>query len=114
PYSPAQLAIIVRTDSVDVGPAFAFVNLLSLVTDSSVYISTRAFTAYSLDDWYYGGSIEEEIPTDGHLRYFRFPIQLSQGEGFFVRTGTSGNYHYARVLVKSINGELVQGIAPNR
>jgi hypothetical protein len=84
--------------------------------DQNTYISTSSYPALSLSDWYSAASIAGAIPTDGNVRAFDLPnAQTGQmGQGFYVRTGTTANYHYARVFVKNNGGKLLQGTAPDR
>jgi hypothetical protein len=123
PAGSVQLAIYTQVegntavqmaDSFDIGPAFAFVEFRNADKfDNTAYISNKTFTPTSLDTWYSSSSIETLIDTDGNEAYFRLPNRVAgttTGQGFFVRTGTAGNYHYARVFIKpDANGNFLRG-----
>jgi hypothetical protein len=114
-FSTVQLVWVTNTNSTfDIGPAAAF-DEFSHVSDfdQDVYISDSAYSAASLDAWLYTGSIEDRIIPDNGLA-FTFSSNGALGQGFFVRTGTTGNYHYARVFIKSVGGKLVQGTGTSR
>jgi hypothetical protein len=102
-----------------IGPAYGFPEYKDFEQfDHDVYISDSTYVTTSLDDWYYTGSIDGKItqPDANQLAYRlpQFASDLVNGQGFFVRTGTTGNYHYARVFVKNNGGRLLQGTAPDR
>ncbi|MEO5928716.1 MAG: fibronectin type III domain-containing protein [Candidatus Kapaibacterium sp.] len=82
--------------------------------DQKTYISDSVYAASSMDAWYSSSSIDTHIPTDGNIRAFTRPDNSTLGEGFYVRTGVSGSYHYARVFIQNVGGALLQGTAPNR
>lgn len=119
-----QLALYNRaTDSTpqyannfDIGSAFAFAGLRRVdAFDQNVFISDEGYAALSLDSWYSDGPLSGHIPSDGNVRAFQVPNnQATNGQGFYVRTGTAGDYHYARVFIKNNGGKLLQGTAPNR
>jgi hypothetical protein len=93
----------------DIGPASSFDEFVHINDfDQNVFISDSSYAAASLDAWNYTGSIESRIIPEEGLA-FTFNNSGAQGQGFFVRTGTAGNYHYARVFIKSVGGKLVQG-----
>lgn len=120
PRAHIQLAIYTGDGggaSFDIGPAAAFSEFpLASQYDQNVYISDSSYPAASLDAWLPTGSIAPRIPGNGNIRAFRFPVAQSsgQGQGFYVRTGASGDYHYARVLIVNAGGKLLQGNAPNQ
>ena len=120
PDGTIQLAMVVTTvngvDSVIVGPAFSFPEYKNVDNfDANVHVSSSSYLANSLDEWYLNKPLDTYIrATDGNLSAFYFPTSAAQGRGFIVRTGTSANYHYARVFVKSVGGKILQGTAPNR
>ncbi|MEO5928717.1 MAG: fibronectin type III domain-containing protein [Candidatus Kapaibacterium sp.] len=82
--------------------------------DPNTFISDSIYDVSGLDAWLPSGSIDTRIPTNGNVRAFTVSAMSSSGRGFFARTGTSGNYHYARIFIRSVNGMLLQGTAPNR
>jgi len=114
-----NLAIYTSDDqptTFDIGAAYAFIEYRNANNfDQNTYISDSSYPATSLSTWYSSGSIAPHIPNDGNIRYFRLPIaQTSNGQGFYVRTGTAGDYNYARVFIKNVGGKLLQGTAPSR
>jgi hypothetical protein len=83
--------------------------------DSSVYISSTTYEAYDLDEWYLDGPLDRLIPRTGNLSAFILQTRgIGISQGFIVRTGPAGRYHYARVLATMKAGSLLQGTAPNR
>ncbi|MDB5035759.1 MAG: Fibronectin type domain protein [Chlorobi bacterium] len=82
--------------------------------DQNTFISDSIYAASSMDAWYSSSSIDTHIPTDGNLRAFTRADNTTLGEGFYVRTGVSGSYHYARVFIQNVGGALLQGTSPNR
>ncbi|MDB5035758.1 MAG: 1,4-beta cellobiohydrolase [Chlorobi bacterium] len=82
--------------------------------DRNTFISDSIYAASSLDAWLVSGPIDKRIPNDGNLRAFTIPMASAPGRGFFVRTGTPGDYHFVRVFIRSGNGMLLQGNAPDR
>jgi len=116
--SAVQLGFVVNKDGkIDIGAAYAFTEFKKVDKfDSSTYVSTQSWVAMGLSDWFIPQSLDKYIPTDGNLRGFTFEptITGATGQGFVVRTGTTGNYHYARVFVNNVGGKLLQGTAPNR
>jgi hypothetical protein len=61
-------------------------------------------------------SLESEIPVNGNVRTFDFPTAPGghDAAGFYVRTDTPGNHHFARVMVRNNGGKILQSIPPNR
>lgn len=115
-YSGAQLALYTQTagpDNFEIGAAYA---RLSTISDSAVYISTRTYNATSLDTWFLSQPLDEDILPDGNRRVFLLPTTISDGvgRGFFVRTNVAGQHHYARVLIRNVSGQLLQGTWPDR
>jgi hypothetical protein len=118
----AQLAVWTSSASSNVfsiGPAYAFPsyrNSPGFMVDSTVAISVSTQLATSLDTWYSSRSIASFIDPDGaHKAYSFAALQPDTlGQGFFVRTGHEGAYHYARVLIRNVEGRLLQGTPPNR
>lgn len=103
-------------DNFEIGPAYAFTEYRNANKfDQRVFVSTLSYPSTSLSTWYSTSDIQSQIPNDGNIRAFKLPVaQATNGQGFYVRTGDAGNYHYARVFVKNIGGRLMQGSAPNR
>jgi hypothetical protein len=107
-------------DSIVVGPLYAITEYrigaggdLAKV-DTSTYISSSTYNVESLDAWYMSGSLAGVILPWGNVAAYTFTNLNTGGQGFVVRTGTPGSYHYARVLIRSVNGSILQGIYPNR
>jgi len=116
-----QLAMVLTPngDSVYVGVAYGFPEFQNVdLFDQNVYASDQTNVVSSLDEWYLSKSLDNYINTTptGNLISFELPTNVvgTSSQGFVVRTGVSGNYHYARVLVKNIGGKFVQGTAPDR
>ena len=115
-----QLAIYTKgsdPNTFSIGAAYAFIEYRNVNGfDQNTFISTSSYPAQSLNEWYSAASIDGMIPSDGNGRAFELPISQTggAGQGFYVRTGTTGNYHYARVFVKNVGGKLLQGSAPER
>jgi hypothetical protein len=102
-----------------IGPANAFTEFIQVGQyDPDITISQMTYVAPSLDSWYYSGSMENEMlpVNNGNVSAYELSQSIpgTNGQGFFVRTGPSGNYHYARVFVKNVGGKLLQGVAPER
>ncbi len=121
PDPKVQLGMYVMTgngeDSVIVGPAYSFVEFKHVDSfDPNVYISQMSYDVKDLDSWMMERPLNSYIATDyGNVSAFIFPaISTSLSHGFVLRTGLEGEYHYARVLVKNVNGRILQGEAPNR
>jgi len=120
PASNVQLAIYTNgpdPNTFSVGPAYAFTEYRQAdAFDQTVYISDSTYPAQSLNEWYGVNSIETKISSNGNVRAFELPVSQTggAGQGFYVRTGTSGNYHYARIFIKNNGGKLLQGSAPSR
>jgi hypothetical protein len=114
-YSVVQLAIAMNSNNTfDIGPATSFDEFSHVSEfDPNVFISDSSYPVASLDAWNYAGSIENRIIQEEGLA-FTFSNTGTLGQGFFVRTGTTGNYHYARVFIKSVDGKLVQGTGSQR
>jgi hypothetical protein len=113
-----QLAMIVNAagDSVVVGPAFAFPEYKNVDKfDPNVYISRLSYAVSGLNGWFPTQSLDNYInTTQGNLSAFTLPANQSSSQGFIVRTGTAGAYHYARIVVKSVGGRLLQGSGSDR
>jgi hypothetical protein len=116
-----QLALYVTISNVStfsVGPANAFTQIFHPLSpyDHDVFVSSSSIPELNMDAWYSSGPIDQEIPSDGNIRAFDFPdTQIGgYGQGFYVRTGTTGSYRYARVFVKNVGGKLLQGTVPER
>lgn len=118
PTGPVQLGFIVDANGkVVIGAAYSFPEFKNVDKfDSNTYVSTQSWVAMGLNDWFIPQSLDKYIPADGNLRAFTFDATVTgaTGQGFVVRTGATGNYHYARVFVNNIGGKLLQGTAPNR
>ncbi len=125
----AQLAIFVldstsnTTNTLLIGPAYAFPeyaasgNFNPAKVDSSTYISPTDFVVGSLDTWFDSRAIDAVITSTTMTNTSAYTLtggNLNSARGFYVRTGTVGNYHYARVFVKATGGKLVQGSYPDR
>lgn len=126
----AQLAMYVyqRTgqstpDSIIVGPVYALTeyrisagNDFSRM-DTAVYISGSTTQVASLNDWYLSAPLNTMIQANSNVMAYAFKPAggaIAGGQGFVVRTGTPNNYHYARVVIKSIGGAMLAGASPNR
>lgn len=113
-----QLAIYTTSSdpsNFEIGPAYAFPEYKNADKfDQSVYISENSYVAQSLNEWYSTGMIT--VPANGNVRAFKFPVTEtgSTGQGFYVRTGAAGDYHYARVFIKKSGGKLLQNDANGR
>jgi hypothetical protein len=83
---------------------------------ANTYISDPSFYGTSLDDIYPGASLDQLINTSSNANVFKFRVNETSGvgDGFYVRIGTAGNYHYARVFIRNYGGSLVQGSSPDR
>lgn len=128
PTAPVQLGFIVDTVIVDtvtkakeekivIGAAYSFPEFKNvLLFDSNTYVSNTTWIAMGLNDWFIPQSLDKYIPGNGNFRAFTFDATVTDatGQGFIVRTGATGNYHYARVFVNNIGGKLLQGTFPNR
>ncbi|MBS1912011.1 MAG: fibronectin type III domain-containing protein [Bacteroidetes bacterium] len=119
--SNVQLAIYVDTQDplhFEIGPAYAYDTTIyrnANLFDHNTYISDSTFPAANLDSWYGTGSIAGRFLTTGNVSTFVLPdLQSTLGQGLYVRTGTPGNYHYARLFIKNNGGKLLQGSAPDR
>jgi hypothetical protein len=121
--SNVQLAIFATPggSTFSIGPAFAFDEYKNGGLNnfySDITVSRTTFVAPSLDTWYSNSSIENELfrADSGNTVAYTLSnsVSGSNGQGFFVRTGTTGAYHYARVFVKNVGGQLLQGTAGNR
>jgi hypothetical protein len=113
-----QLGLYLLPDdsTITIGPAHAiddFPNADSF--DSQVFVSDMFYRPFDLNSWFMPQSLDRYISNNGK-RAFEIPGTVSgpQSIGFIVRTGPAGNYHYARLLIKSVNGKILQGTAPNR
>jgi hypothetical protein len=123
----AQLAMFIypRTsggtpDSIIVGPVYALTeyrvsagNDFSRM-DTNVFISGTTYQASSLDTWYLSQPLNQLIDPTSNVKAYKFTPATTTGQGFIVRTGTAGNYNYARVVIKALGNSLVQGSYPNR
>jgi len=115
-----QLAIYTKSETADsfsVGPAYAFVEYRNAnAFDQNTYISDSSYLAQSLSTWYGTSALDTKIASNGNVRAFDFPASQNGGlgQGFYVRTGTLGNYHYARVLIKNVGSKLLQGTGKDR
>jgi hypothetical protein len=129
----AQLAMYVyhragqtNPDSIIVGPVYALVeyrvandpNLTRV--DSSVYISATTTQVASLNDWYLSAPLNTMIAANSNVMAYVFKPTtaggtIAGGQGFVVRTGTApSNYHYARVVIRPVGGQMLGGTKPNR
>lgn len=115
-----QLAIYTTgtsSNTFSIGAAYAFDEYRNVnAFDQNTFISDSSYPAQSLDSWYGTSSIDTRIPTNGNVRAFDFPAAQTSGlgQGFYVRTGTAGNYHYARVFIKNVGGNLLQSSSQGR
>jgi hypothetical protein len=112
----AQLALTTvptDPDHFEIGTVFA---RLGATADSSVYISTHTYITASLDDWYHDEDVDADILSDGNLRAFYLPAAIPDelGRGFFVRISMQGENYYGRVLIRNVQGKLLQGTYPDR
>ncbi|HVK37517.1 MAG TPA: fibronectin type III domain-containing protein [Candidatus Kapabacteria bacterium] len=83
--------------------------------DPEVYISSTTFEAFSLDEWYLAAPLDQLILPGGNSAAFIFASRgIGISQGFVVRTGVAGSYHYVRVLAKMVAGSLLQGTSPDR
>lgn len=97
------------------GPAAAISEFLNAdLFDRNTYVSDSAYFIRSLDAWYLGGTFESRISAVGNVLSYTVPVASKNSFGFYVRTGTSGNHHYARVAIRSVDSLLLQGTAPDR
>jgi hypothetical protein len=116
-----QLVILANdaNSTFGIGPAYAF-DAYKAVNDfySKLYIGDSTYVASSLDTWYDNKPIDQRILLpDGNISaYTGIPNAPggTQGQGFYVRIGDAGAYHYARVFINNVGGKLLQGSAPNR
>ncbi|MBC8144358.1 MAG: fibronectin type III domain-containing protein [bacterium] len=125
----AQLAMFVYhkpltpnvIDSIIIGPAYGVPEYaasndptLSRV-DTTVVISSTTYPVASLDSWFLTQPLTGMIDANSNTYAYKFTSNsTSSGQGFVVRHGLPGAYHYARVLVKNLSGFLVGGATPNR
>ncbi|MCC7437641.1 MAG: fibronectin type III domain-containing protein [Armatimonadetes bacterium] len=118
PSAAVQLGFIVDpAGKVVIGAAYSFPEFKNVDKfDSNTYVSTQSWVANGLSSWFLTQSLDKYIPADGNLRAFTFDATVTgtSGQGFVARTGTTGNYHYARIFVNNVGGKLLQGTAPNR
>lgn len=124
----AQLAMYVdpkeggNPNKIVVGPVYAITEYkVSAASDpnkvdQNVFISaTTTKDLTSLDTWYMSTNLEAQIDPGSNIKAYEFLSPVQTGNGFVVRTGTAGNYHYARVLIKSdATGKILQGGFPDR
>jgi hypothetical protein len=124
----AQLAMFIyprrsggTPDSVIIGPVYAITeykvsaqNDFSRM-DTTTAISNTTYQVSSLDTWYLSSPLSSLIAVNGNIKAYTLrPAQTGSGQGFVVRVGTAANYHYARVVVLSNAGNIIQGAFPNR
>jgi len=115
----ALWTVAASSPAFNIGPAHAFPSYRSAGgagIDSTVAISSTTYLATSLGTWFASTPINRLIDPNGTVKVFSLPAIQSdgQGQGFYVRTGTPSGYHYARVLIINVNGQLLQGSSPNR
>lgn len=97
------------------GPAAAIAEFLNAdLFDHNTYISDSSYFIRSLDAWYLSGPFDNRISPIGNTLSFIVPVASKNGFGFYVRTGTAGSRHYARVAIRSTDSLLLQGTAPDR
>ncbi len=120
PLGDVQLAFYINEDNTfNIGPAYSMTEFQNAANfDQNVFISDEIVAVPSLEGWYMGESLDNFISSDGNLKVFE-NIAGSRtdgnGLGFVVRTGTAGNYHYARIfVVAGGQGNIVRGQAPDR
>lgn len=104
-------------DSFEIGPGPAFDEYKSVDKfNKTTIVSDSSYPALSMDSWYPYGSIQAHIAASDTGLAFKFPGTQSDGtgQGFYVRLGETGNYHYARIFIKNNGGKLLQGTSPNR
>jgi hypothetical protein len=117
-FSGIQLIMNTNTNNTfSIGPAAAFDEFANVDQfDQNVYVSDSSFAINSLNDWYSSKSLEDYIPkplNNGNV--FTFNNAQATGQMFFVRLGaTAATAHYARVLIKSVSGNLLQGSGTSR
>lgn len=118
--STVQLVMFVTpTNNVLIGSAYGIDEYKNVDGfNRNVYISDSVYAVPSLDAWYENVSLDQRINTaSGNLSYFTLPATVSGSNTFmfYVRTGsTASEYHYARVLVKSPGGKVLQGSGNDR
>lgn len=104
--------------AVIVGPLYAISEIPAASdftkVDTSVYISSSTIATTSLDEWFSLGPLTSMFGPNANISAFEFTTTQLAGQGFFVRTGAAGNYHYARVFLKADGVELLHGTYPNR
>ncbi len=115
----ALWTVAASSPAFNIGPAHAFPSYRSAGgtgIDSTVAISSTTRLATSLATWFASTPIDRLIDPNGTVKVFSLPGTQpdGQGQGFYVRTGTPAAYHYARVLILNVNGQLLQGSSPNR
>ncbi|MDB5035757.1 MAG: Fibronectin type domain protein [Chlorobi bacterium] len=105
------------TSTFKIGPAYAFSSYRTqYAVDSTIFISRATEPVPGLNAWYSFSPIDRLIDPDGNQKAYTLPTLQpdSMGQGFYVRTGRAGSYHYARVFIVNLNGVLLQGNPPNR
>lgn len=124
----AQLAMFVYDntpattdiDSLIIGPAYAMIEYRAAhdasfsKIDTSVYISSTTSDVASLNSWFLKVPLNGLIDNQSNVKAYTIKSNNSIGQGFIVRTGALGAYHYARVVIKAVGGLLVTGGSPNR
>jgi hypothetical protein len=114
-----QLAMYAGSSTTNfiIGPAYAMTEYSNAnAFDQNVYISDSTYLATSLNTWFSAKKVGDYISANGNVRAFTLPATVTdtRGHGFYVRTGTAGNYRFARVFIKNVGGKLLQGNPPNR
>jgi hypothetical protein len=115
-----QLALFVsgpNPSTFEIGPAYGFPSFGSAFgLDTGVFISRQSYIVGGLDSWFVDGSLEGMFDPTGNVSEFVLPTTSGDGAGigFVARTGTPGSYHYARIFIVNVSGELLQGASPNR
>jgi hypothetical protein len=115
-----QLALFVsgpNPSTFEIGPAYAFPSFDGVFgLDTGVFIPDQAYIVGGLDSWFVDGPLEGMFGPNGNISEFVLPTTSGDGTGFgfVVRTGSPGSYHYARIFIVNVSGELLQGASPNR
>lgn len=105
-------------DTILIGAAYAIEAYRNVnAFDINTYVSSQIFAVPSLDQWYENADLTTRFDNTGNLYYYKVleTVGGSNTYMFYLRTGTAGSYHYARVLLKKDgSGRILQGTAPNR
>lgn len=106
-----------RPDTFEIGPGPAFDEYKNVDKfNATTIVSDSSYPALSMDSWYPLGSIKSHIDASAPNLAFTFKGTQTDGtgQGFYVRLGPAGDYHYARIFVKNNGSKMLQGTSPNR